>query len=130
MIKNLYIFIITFILVGCDSKNELVKPMVIENNKVEMNIGMRAPVEIVQEAKVTFQEEVKPQKIKVIEKKLTLPTNFIEEKKLKPIGRNIPSTCQEWSDGCNTCSRARGNQASCTIYTCNNKAPFSCLKWQ
>lgn len=70
------------------------------------------------------------QKSKTIIKRKRLPEGFREITKLRPIDANVPKTCQEWSDGCNTCTRAKDNQASCTIYTCENKSIFSCLKWQ
>jgi uncharacterized lipoprotein NlpE involved in copper resistance len=125
MIKKIsMLLIVALILVNCENKSEKVQPKV--------NLTPTAIVEVVQEAKVI--EEVKvievKKEIQPIKEKLALPDGFIEKKVLKPIGINVPKTCEEWSDGCNTCDRKKAGQASCTTYTCENQAPFSCLKWQ
>jgi len=102
MIKYISLLIIAVLMLGC---------------------GSRPKVETAE-----VQNVVK--KTKTVTEAPTLPAGFKEKTKLRVIGANIPTTCQEWSDGCNTCSRAKNNQASCTIYTCENKGSFSCLKWQ
>jgi len=126
MIKNLYLAIIVFTILGCNNKSQT----------AQIPTNIEKPVILLKEAIVNIPEEIKSTKIKVVKKqpivkkKLTLPANFIEKKKLKAIGINIPSTCKAWSDGCNTCNRKNRSQASCTTYICDKKAPFSCLKWQ
>lgn len=122
MIKKIsMLLMVALFIVGCESKSEKLQPKV--------NLTPIATVEIVEEAKVVEVVEVKKE-IKPIVEKLALPVGFIEKKIVKPIGLNVPKTCQEWSDGCNSCSRTNAGQASCTTYTCENQAPFSCLKWQ
>jgi len=100
-----------------------------------LGCGTKATVaEVKSETKHMVTEEVKEVKtvVQATKKptKMTLPEGFKEIKKLRAMDANVPQTCKEWSDGCNTCSRAANNQASCTIYTCETKSPFSCLKWQ
>jgi hypothetical protein len=114
MIKYITLLVVTFLMIGCGAKATSSK--------------VNAPTKqtITKEGKKTKT----PTKVKRETKRMTLPEGFKETKKLKPLESNVPKTCQEWSDGCNTCTRAGNNQASCTIYTCENKAPFSCLKWQ
>jgi negative regulator of sigma E activity len=93
--------------------------------------GTKTPSsEVNSNKKQTSTKEVKEPKKAVKVKRMSLPEGFKETKKLRPLEPNVPVTCQEWSDGCNICTRAGNNQASCTIYTCENKGPFSCLKWQ
>ena len=110
MIKYISLFMITFLMLGCGTKATVAK--------------------VKSETKHVVTEEVKEVKTVVQATKMTLPEGFKEIKKLRAMDANVPQTCKEWSDGCNTCSRAANNQASCTIYTCETKAPFSCLKWQ
>jgi negative regulator of sigma E activity len=100
-------------MVGCAIKTPSAK---VNNGKKELN-------------KEKIQKVNNVQKVKEVKRK-NLPEGFKEIKKLRPIKENVPATCQEWSDGCNTCTHAKNNQASCTIYTCETKGPFSCLKWQ
>jgi len=119
MIKHLYILAIALTIIGCQNKSKT----------VQIPANIETPVFLIKEAKVDVPKEVKSIKAKAT-KRATLPKDFVEKKKLKRIGVNIPSTCKEWSDGCNTCSRKSTSQAYCTLYTCNNRAPFSCLKWQ
>ncbi len=109
MLKYITLFIVTFLMIGC----------------VEKNISTDTKTSI----KHTTTKKVKESK-KTVVKRVSLPEGFKETKKLRPLESNVPATCQEWSDGCNTCERAGNKQASCTIYTCENKAAFSCLKWQ
>lgn len=116
--KTSMLLMVALFIVGCESKSKILQPKV--------NLTPIQTVEIVEEAKVMeVKKEIKP-----IAKKLALPVGFIEKKIVKPIGFNVPKTCQEWSDGCNSCSRTDASQASCTTYTCQNQTAFSCLKWQ
>jgi hypothetical protein len=41
---------------------------------------------------------------------------------------NVPSACEVWSDGCNTCSRTTSpDRHSCTLVSCPNYVPaFTC----
>lgn len=112
MIKYANLLIVAFLILGCGSKTKIETPKV-TTEKIETA-----------EVKSVVKEA------KTVTKAPSLPTGFKEEKKLRAIRANVPATCQEWSDGCNSCARAGNTQASCTIYTCDNKAPFSCLKWQ
>jgi hypothetical protein len=105
---------IAFLIIGCGAKATSVKVKTSTKQQVTQEI---------KEIKSVIE-------VKETQKKTTLPEGFKETKKLRPMNANVPQTCQEWSDGCNTCTRAGNNQASCTVYTCENKAPFSCLKWQ
>ena len=105
---------VAFLMLGCGTK--ATAPKVKNETK-------QVVTQEVKEVKTVIQATKEPTK-------MTLPEGFKETKKLRPMDANVPQTCQEWSDGCNTCSRAGANQASCTVYTCENKAPFSCLKWQ
>ena len=114
MIRYITLFMLTFLLLGCGTKT----PSTEAKHETK-----QAVTKEVKELKNVVETKTKP-------KKMTLPEGFKETKKLRPMESNVPATCQEWSDGCNTCSRAGNNQASCTIYTCENKTPFSCLKWQ
>ena len=116
MIKFITLVSIALLMLGCNIKSENVAP------ELTLPSTTTAP-------KVEAVSKVST-KVKTVVKTPSLPAGFKEEKKLRPIGANVPATCQEWSDGCNSCSRAGKGQASCTIYTCENKAPFSCLKWQ
>ncbi len=111
MIKYTSLLIVAFLMLGCGSKANIETP----------KTTTETAENVIQESK---------NKVKTVTKAPSLPAGFKEEKKLRAIGANVPSTCQEWSDGCNSCARAGNGQASCTIYTCDNKAPFSCLKWQ
>ncbi len=111
MVKYITLFVIAFLMLGCGTKTTSAK---VKNQSKKI---------VTQEPKAV----VKPTK-KI--KRMTLPEGFKETKKLRPMDANVPKTCQEWSDGCNTCNRAGNNQASCTVYTCENKTAFSCLKWQ
>jgi PBP1b-binding outer membrane lipoprotein LpoB len=112
MIKYVTIAVMAFLMLGCGSKAEVAKPK---------STPQKVLKEVVKADTTT---------VKTVTKTPTLPAGFVEEKKLRAIGANVPKTCQEWSDGCNTCARAANNQANCTIYTCENRGPFSCLKWQ
>jgi hypothetical protein len=58
-----------------------------------------------------------------------LPIDYKEETKLVRIKGNIPSSCQMWTDGCNTCTRAKHKKANCTMYKCQSNIKFSCLQW-
>ena len=111
MIKYITLFMVAFLLLGCGVKATSVK------------VNGQTKQGVTQELKTVTRMTKQP-------RIMTLPEGFRESKKLKPIDVNVPKTCQEWSDGCNTCSRAKNNQANCTIYTCETKTPFSCLKWQ
>jgi hypothetical protein len=116
--KTSMLLIVALFLVSCETKREKIQP------KVKLN--PITIVEVVEEARVIeVKNEIQP-----IKEKLTLPVKFIEKKVLKSIKSNVPRTCQEWSDGCNICSRKNVGQASCTTYTCENQTAFSCLKWQ
>jgi len=114
MIKYITLLMVAFLMLGCGTK--ATAPKVKNETK-------QVVTQEVKEVKTVVQATKEPTK-------MTLPEGFKETKKLRPMDANVPQTCQEWSDGCNTCSRAGANQASCTVYTCENKAPFSCLKWQ
>ena len=102
---------VAFLMLGCGAKATSAK------------VNSQTKHVITQNLKAVAQTTKQP-------RKMTLPEGFRESKKLRPIDVNVPKTCQDWSDGCNTCSRAKNNQANCTIYTCETKRPFSCLKWQ
>jgi hypothetical protein len=52
-----------------------------------------------------------------------------EETKLLSIKGNIPTSCQMWTDGCNTCTRVGKRKANCTTYKCQSNIKFSCLQW-
>jgi len=52
-----------------------------------------------------------------------------EETKLLSIKRDVPTSCQMWTDGCNTCTRAGKRKANCTTYKCQSNIKFSCLQW-
>ena len=107
MIKYITLVIVAILMIGCGTKATSTK-VKMPTTKIVTN---------------------KIKEVKKLPKRMTLPEGFKETKKLRPLESNVPKTCQEWSDGCNTCTRAENNQASCTVYTCENKAPFSCLKW-
>ena len=109
MIKYTTLFVVAFLMLGCGAKTTSTK---LKTNKI-----------VTQKSK-----DITKTRKKI--KRMTLPEGFKETKKLRPMDTNVPKTCHEWSDGCNTCTRAKNNQASCTLYTCENKATFSCLKWQ
>ncbi len=111
MIKYTTLFVVAFLMLGCGAKATSAK-VKSETKKI-----------------VTQESESVVKTTKKI-KRMTLPEGFKETKKLRPMDTNVPKTCREWSDGCNTCNRAKNNQASCTVYTCETKATFSCLKWQ
>ena len=113
MLKYIALFIVTFLMIGCAEKAA----------SVNVKTTKQTITQKVKESKKTVAVKKSP-------KRMTLPDGFKETKKLRPLEANVPKTCQEWSDGCNTCERAGNKQASCTVYTCENKAPFSCLKWQ
>ena len=114
MIKYIALLVVTFLMIGCGTKVTPTKTNTPTKQVVKQEI---------KETKSVMQVHKSP-------KKMTLPEGFKETKKLRPLETNVPTTCEEWSDGCNTCTRAGNNQASCTVYTCENKVPFSCLKWQ
>jgi len=42
---------------------------------------------------------------------------------------NIPESCIEWFDGCNSCSRVEGIPV-CTQKACDNYKEFKCTKWK
>jgi hypothetical protein len=113
MMKYITLLVVTFLMIGCGAKATSAKV----NSPTKQTLTKEA-----KETKI-------PIKVKQATKRMTLPEGFKETKKLRPLEANVPKTCQEWSDGCNTCTRAGNNQASCTIYTCEDKTPFSCLKW-
>lgn len=126
MTKYITIVIVSFLMLGCGTKTPAVKAKKVTKQVATEKVQQIQEVQTVQE--ISSVENVTPA---VEEPKImTLPEGFREVKKLRRIGANVPKTCQEWSDGCNTCSREQGNQASCTVYTCETKAAFSCLKWQ
>lgn len=107
MKQYLWLLTISLFMMSCGVKTEITQPQSTISETKE-----------VAKALTTTQKEPK------------LPVGFVEEKKLQPITANVPPSCQEWSDGCNSCTRTNNNQANCTIYTCENKGPFSCLRWQ
>jgi hypothetical protein len=115
MIKYITLIIVAFLMIGCGAKAT--------STKVNKDTTKQTVTNKVIDTKEVIEVKKEP-------KRVTLPEGFKETKKLRPLEANVPTTCQEWSDGCNTCTRAGNNQASCTVYTCENKAPFSCLKWQ
>ena len=108
MIKYVTITVMAFLMLGCATKTEVAP-------------ASQTPQKVIKSA-----DKV----VKSANKAPSLPAGFVEEKKIKALDPTIPKTCQEWSDGCNTCSRAGNKQANCTVYTCEKKVPFSCLKWQ
>jgi len=114
MIKYIALFMVAFLIIGCGTKAASTKVETPTTKTVTKN----------------FTETKSTVKVKEVPKRMTLPEGFKETKKLRPLESNVPKTCEEWSDGCNTCTRAGNNKASCTVYTCENKTPFSCLKWQ
>ena len=111
MIKYITLSMVVFLIVGCGAK------------ATSTNINTNIKQTVTQKVKSTVKVKREP-------RRMTLPESFKEIKKLRPLEGNIPKTCQEWSDGCNRCTRAGENQASCTVYSCENKVAFSCLKWQ
>ena len=127
MIKYITFTLIAFLALGCQQKIETIQPET-ATQESEMTI-----VDIQSEAYVspvtTISSEKKTNVVKTLRKDPVLPADFKEEKKLKAMPSNIPTTCQMWSDGCNTCTRAGNNKASCTVYDCTNKIKFSCLQW-
>lgn len=112
MIKYITAFTVAILMLGCEVKT--MSPKV----------------------NITTKQQVTPQKVNTVVKtikkpmRMSLPEGFKEVKKLRPLKSNVPKDCKEWSDGCNVCTRAGNHKASCTVYTCEKKAPFSCLKWQ
>lgn len=111
MKKYISIVILAFLMFGCSEKTEIVTP------KIDTP---------------SVTKEVTPSKkeVKTLTEAPALPAGFVEKKALKPLDPMIPPSCKEWSDGCNTCTRANRDQASCTLYTCENKGAFSCLRWE
>ncbi|MBU1668212.1 hypothetical protein KKC13_07305 [bacterium] len=110
MTKYISVIIVALFMHGCSGKTEVATPKV--------------------EAPMTKEADSIKKEVKTLQKDPVLPAGFVEKKVMKPMDSNVPQDCQEWSDGCNTCTRAENNQASCTVYTCDNKGAFSCLKWQ
>ena len=73
---------------------------------------------------------VKPsQEVRTVTHAPQLPAGYTEETKLVSIKGNIPQSCQMWTDGCNTCTRAKNRKAECTTYKCESNIKFSCLQW-
>ena len=150
--------VLLFIMLGCDSKTNIIEPRVaIPIEEVSMVTTPQQvyqeveEVEIVMEAQIdaqiyetspviidaptpTMREEVtyntKPtQEVQTITHAPQLPADYKEETKLMPIKGNIPKSCQMWTDGCNTCTRAKKRKAECTTYKCESNIKFSCLQW-
>ena len=121
MIKYISIVIVALLMFGCNSKTEMVKAKV-KTAKVQTSVAQSK----VSSTKVGTVKKA----VKKLREEPKLPAGFVEKKALKPMTPNVPSTCKMWSDGCNTCTRAVGGQASCTIYECSQEAHFSCLQWQ
>jgi len=129
MIKYISIMLGTLFMLGCSATTEEVStkvnaPIVQESNTIKKEITKTVATPIVEESKTLTK------KVKTLQKDPVLPAGYVEEKALKPLGSNVPLDCEEWSDGCNSCTRAGHHQASCTVNTCKNKGPFSCLRWQ
>jgi hypothetical protein len=114
--KYLYL-IVSIIFIGCSDKSATIEP---EKEAV-------APVEKVQVASTPTIETPKV----VMEESVVLESDPVvvpEEKVTKIIKSDVPSSCAEWSDGCNVCTRLSGTKASCTKNPCTNRV-VSCLRW-
>jgi len=98
-----------------------------------------APVSVAQEVVVKeVKEKVTPKieigAIEVVESATVDDKTLVadERKVEKRIERDVPSSCDMWSDGCNVCTRKGhgSKKALCTVYpACHNRV-LSCLKWQ
>jgi hypothetical protein len=104
-----YIYLVGVIfLVGCGVKMPMVDNVVEKETKVEV-----VEVANVVEPKVIPNEE----------------TVLEEQKIIKKIDVDVPTSCVMWSDGCNVCTHVGDGKASCTDGPeCINKM-VSCLQW-
>ena len=138
--KFINIIIVAFLMLGCDSKTEMVQPKAATTDTIKsatliktipQNIHVITETPIIKVQPVVQYRTIQTnmQEVKTLTQDPVLPTGFKEETKRMPIKKSIPSSCQMWSDGCNTCTRMSRHQAECTVYKCNSNLKFSCLQW-
>jgi len=108
-------------------KNIEMSPVIMETSPVIIDAPPpQINEEITYNSKPNYGQE---EEVRTVSEAPQLPAGYKEETKLVSVKGNIPKSCQMWTDGCNTCTRAGKRKANCTLYKCQSNIKFSCLQW-